>query len=216
MIFVRCFFQNKNTTWRGLLEMKKCFSFLLALTLMLAVCAAASAETITLKIAHNYDFVTIPNSVIAAADRLNERYAAEGKDIKIEFEKDYQRIDWGEYGQNLIFAYKNGDCPDIFSVSDVPTMAAVGIVALLALLGGGRSCGPVHQCFHAGAGGGAKLRLCVLRTLGTLTLIIDVTHSVRLLLWDRADETCFVVLTIACTAQVDNGFFVGRASSKYD
>ena len=43
------------------------------------VCAAASAETITLKIAHNYDFVTIPNSVIAAADRLNERYAAEGK-----------------------------------------------------------------------------------------------------------------------------------------
>ena len=49
--------------------MKKCFSFLLALTLMLAVCAAASAETITLKIAHNYDFVTIPNSVIAAARR---------------------------------------------------------------------------------------------------------------------------------------------------
>ena len=108
--------------------MKKCFSFLLALTLMLAVCAAASAETITLKIAHNYDFVTIPNSVIAAADRLNERYAAEGKDIKIEFETDYQRIDWGEYGQNLIFAYKNGDCPDIFSVSDVPTMAAVGML----------------------------------------------------------------------------------------
>lgn len=108
--------------------MKKCFSFLLALTLMLAVCAAASAETITLKIAHNYDFVTIPNSVIAAADRLNERYAAEGKDIKIEFETDYQRIDWGEYSQNLIFAYKNGDCPDIFSVSDVPTMAAVGML----------------------------------------------------------------------------------------
>ena len=114
--------------------MKKCFSLLLALTLMLAVCAAASAETITLKIAHNYDFVTIPNSVIAAADRLNERYAAEGKDIKIEFEKDYQRIDWGEYGQNLIFAYKNGDCPDIFSVSDVPTMAAVGMLLDL--------CGP--------------------------------------------------------------------------
>ena len=61
--------------------MKKCFSFLLVLTLMLAVCAAASAETITLKIAHNYYFVTIPNSVIAAADRLNERYAAEGKNI---------------------------------------------------------------------------------------------------------------------------------------
>ena len=108
--------------------MKKFLLLLLALTLMLTVCAAASAETITLKIAHNYDFVTIPNYVIAAADRLNERYAAEGKDIKIEFETDYQRIDWGEYGQNLIFAYKNGDCPDIFSISDVPTMAAVGML----------------------------------------------------------------------------------------
>lgn len=108
--------------------MKKFLWLLLALTLMLTVCAAASAETITLKIAHNYDFVTIPNSVIAAADRLNERYAAEGKDIKIEFETDYQRIDWNEYGQNLIFAYKNGDCPDIFSVSDVPSMAAVGML----------------------------------------------------------------------------------------
>ena len=59
--------------------MKKFLRLLLALTLMLTVCAAASAETITLKIAHNYDFVTIPNSVIAAADRLNERYAAEGQ-----------------------------------------------------------------------------------------------------------------------------------------
>ena len=53
--------------------MKKCFSFLLALTLMLAVCAAASAETITLKIAHNYDFVTIPNSVIASTSAMPPR-----------------------------------------------------------------------------------------------------------------------------------------------
>ena len=106
----------------------KLVSLLLALVLTLGLCASASAETITLKIAHNYDFVTIPNSVIAAAERLNERYAAEGKDIKIEFETDYQRIDWNEYTQNLIFAYKNGDCPDIFSVSDVPTMAATGML----------------------------------------------------------------------------------------
>lgn len=106
----------------------KLVSLLLALVLTLGICASASAETITLKIAHNYDFVTIPNAVIEAAERLNERYAAEGKDIKIEFETDYQRISWTEYTQNLIFAYKNGDCPDIFSVSDVPTMAAVGML----------------------------------------------------------------------------------------
>ncbi len=106
----------------------KLVSLLLALALTLGICASASAETITLKIAHNYDFVTIPNAVIEAAERLNERYAAEGKDIKIEFETDYQRISWTEYTQNLIFAYKNGDCPDIFSVSDVPTMAAVGML----------------------------------------------------------------------------------------
>lgn len=106
----------------------KLVSLLLALVLTLGICASASAETITLKIAHNYDFVTIPNAVIEAAKRLNERYAAEGKDIKIEFETDYQRISWTEYTQNLIFAYKNGDCPDIFSVSDVPTMAAVGML----------------------------------------------------------------------------------------
>ena len=112
-------------------EMKKgskLVSLLLALVLTIGICASASAETITLKIAHNYDFVTIPNAVIEAAERLNERYAAEGKDIKIEFETDYQRISWTEYTQNLIFAYKNGDCPDIFSVSDVPTMAAVGML----------------------------------------------------------------------------------------
>lgn len=106
----------------------KLVSLFLALMLTFSVCASAAAETITLKIAHNYDFVTIPNSVIAAAERLNERYAAEGKDLKIEFETDYQRIDWNEYSQNLIFAYKNGDCPDIFSVSDVPSMAAVGML----------------------------------------------------------------------------------------
>jgi inositol-phosphate transport system substrate-binding protein len=106
----------------------KLVSLLLALLLTLGLCVSASAETITLKIAHNYDFVTIPNSVIAAAERLNERYAAEGKDIKIEFETDYQRIDWNEYTQNLIFAYKNGDCPDIFSVDDVPSMVAAGML----------------------------------------------------------------------------------------
>lgn len=60
--------------------------------------------TITLKIAHNMDFVTIPDAVLAAGERLNEKYAAEGKDLKIEFVTDYARIDWTEYHNNLIFA----------------------------------------------------------------------------------------------------------------
>ena len=54
----------------------KLVALILAVVLTLSLCAAASAETITLKIAHNYDFVTIPNAVIAAGERLNERYAA--------------------------------------------------------------------------------------------------------------------------------------------
>ncbi|MGI6696831.1 MAG: ABC transporter substrate-binding protein [Christensenellales bacterium] len=104
----------------------KLFGLFVVLCLLFSF--TAMAETITLKIAHNYDFVSIPDAVIAAADRLEERYAAEGKNIQIEFEKDYQRIDWGEYSKNLIFAYKNGDAPDIFSVSDVPSMVDAGML----------------------------------------------------------------------------------------
>lgn len=65
--------------------------------------------TITLKVAHNMDFVTIPDAVLKAGERLNEKYAAEGKDLKIEFATDYARIDWTEYHNNLIFAQKNGE-----------------------------------------------------------------------------------------------------------
>ena len=101
--------------------MKKLTALLLALSLVLSL-TSALAETVTIRISHNYDFLTIPNSVIEAGKRLNEKYAAEGKDIVIEFEPDFQRIDWSEYTQNLIFAYKNGDCPDIFSTNDVPAM----------------------------------------------------------------------------------------------
>ena len=82
-------------------------------------------ETITLKIGHNYDFTTIPEAVISAAERLEKRYAEEGRPIHIEFERDYQRIDWTEYSQNLIFAYKNGNCPDIFPASDVPNIGGL-------------------------------------------------------------------------------------------
>ena len=64
--------------------------------------------TVTLKLAHNMDFVTIPDAIVEAAESLNAKYAAEGIDLKIELEKDYQRIDWDEYMQNIIFATKNG------------------------------------------------------------------------------------------------------------
>lgn len=80
--------------------------------------ATADGEVVTLKIAHNMDFVTIPDSVIEAADRLTKRYAEEGKNITIEFDKDYQRIDWGEYHNNLVFAEKSGNGPDMFHLSD--------------------------------------------------------------------------------------------------
>ena len=74
------------------------------------------------------DFVTIPDAVLAAGERLNEKYAAEGKDLKIEFETDYARIDWGEYSNNLIFAQKNGEGPDIFSVSDLSSLVEAGMM----------------------------------------------------------------------------------------
>lgn len=123
---------------------------LVAFVLMLCLCMAgvsAVAETVTLKIAHNYDFVTIPNSVIAAAERLEKRYAEEGKDIQIEFEQDYQRIDWNEYSKNLIFAYKNGDAPDIFSVSDVPSMVEVGMLMDLSALETDAFVDGVFDCY---------------------------------------------------------------------
>lgn len=70
---------------------------------------------VVIKIAHNMDFVTIPDAIEVAANRLNEKYAAEGKDLKIVIEKDYQRIDWDEYMQNVLFATKNGEGPDFFT-----------------------------------------------------------------------------------------------------
>ena len=69
---------------------------------------------ITLKLGFNGDFLTMPEAVLGAAERLNERYAAEGKNIKINFETDYQTIANNEYHNNIVFAHKSGDAPDIF------------------------------------------------------------------------------------------------------
>ena len=121
--------------------MKKRLSLLLAAAMaatMLAGCSSnepastvdesALTGTVTLKIAHNMDFTTIPDSVLAAGERLNEKWAAEGRDLKVEFETDYAHLDWGEYTNNLIFAQKNGDGPDIFSIGDLSSLVEAGMV----------------------------------------------------------------------------------------
>lgn len=69
---------------------------------------------VTLKLGFNGDFLTMPEAVLGAAERLNEKYAAEGKNIKINFETDYQTINNTDYHNNIVFAHKSGDAPDIF------------------------------------------------------------------------------------------------------
>lgn len=124
--------------------MKKHISLILAVFLIVGLLAGCNddkpsstpeggnngeVEQITLKIAHNMDFVTIPGAVIAAADRLTERYAAEGRNVEITFEEDYQRIDWTEYHNNLVFAHKSDDAPDIFSMdSDIKGFVAADML----------------------------------------------------------------------------------------
>lgn len=50
--------------------------------------AEGKEQVITLKISHTMDFTTIPEAVVDAGTRLNEKYKAEGKNIRIEFEKE--------------------------------------------------------------------------------------------------------------------------------
>lgn len=102
--------------------MKKAMSIVLSGVMMASimttpVLAEEASGTVTIKVAHNMDFVTIPEAIVAAADHLNEKYEEEGKDLRIEIETDYQRIDWDEYMQNILFATKSGDGPDIFTFS---------------------------------------------------------------------------------------------------
>ena len=58
---------------------------------------SAEMETITLKLGFNGDFLTMPEAVLGAAENLNKKYEQEGKNIRIEFETDYQTIDNSEY-----------------------------------------------------------------------------------------------------------------------
>lgn len=85
-------------------------------------------QVITLKISHNMDFVTIPDAVVDAASRLNEKYKAAGKHITIQFEKDYQTIDWTEYQNNIVFAHKINDAPDFYAISDPASLIKAGLL----------------------------------------------------------------------------------------
>ena len=69
---------------------------------------------VTLELGFNGDFTTMADAVIGAAERLNEKYAAEGIDTHITIEADYQTIDNTEFHNNIVFAHKSGDAPDIF------------------------------------------------------------------------------------------------------
>ena len=90
--------------------------------------AADGVKVVTLRISHNMDFTTIPDAVVGAAERLNARYEAEGKNIRIEFEKDYQTIDWTEYQNNIVFAHKIGEAPDFFAISDPASLIKAGLL----------------------------------------------------------------------------------------
>ncbi|MFA6844363.1 MAG: extracellular solute-binding protein [Sphaerochaetaceae bacterium] len=85
-------------------------------------------QVVTLKISHNMDFTTIPDAVVDAATKVNARYAKEGKNIHIEFEKDYQTIDWTEYQNNIVFAHKIDDAPDIYAISDPAGLMKAGLL----------------------------------------------------------------------------------------
>lgn len=118
--------------------MKKILTLVLAGAIALSNGAfglAAETETVTIKLAHNMDFVTIPEAIVKAAENLNAKYEAEGSNVRIEIEKDYQRIDAGEYMQNVVFATKNGEGPDIFLFAgSLPEQVKSGLVMELDML----------------------------------------------------------------------------------
>lgn len=109
----------------------------IAMVAVFALCALTAGGTqeakqasgvVTLNISHNMDFTSIPESFVAAAQRLNEKYKAEGRDLRIEFNKDYQTIDWTEYQNAVTFAHKTGEAPDIFALSVVSAAQKAGIL----------------------------------------------------------------------------------------
>lgn len=90
---------------------------------------AGEPQVVELTVSHNMDFVTIPNSIIAAGERLNAKYEAEGRNTKVVFKQDYHTIDWTEYHNKIVFAHKSNDAPDIFHMTgDLPGLVEAGAV----------------------------------------------------------------------------------------
>ena len=116
-----------------MMKMKKLIATMLcaAMAVSLSACGEGvpsgqeSAETVqpdegggygdvTLTVGFNGDFTTMVDAIIGAAESLNEKYAAEGIDTKITIEADYQTIDNTEFHNNIVFAHKSGEAPDMF------------------------------------------------------------------------------------------------------
>lgn len=82
---------------------------------------------VTIKVGFNGDFTAMVDAVVGAADRLNKKYEAEGINTKITVETDFQTIDNSEFHNNIVFAYKSGDCPDMFWGTDVTDFVDAGV-----------------------------------------------------------------------------------------
>lgn len=93
-------------------------SFCLALMMLVWILAASSlsaAETVTIRVwvqANNVE-VRRAHNIEAAAERLNERLAAEGSDLRVEVEAVIDDTGWGDYKRRFLFAADSGQAPDI-------------------------------------------------------------------------------------------------------
>lgn len=128
--------------------MKRLFAgvFAAAMALNLAACGGGASETttkaaedkaqassepreITLKLSFNGDFTTLAAAVAGAADRVSDRYALEGQNIRVKVEADLQTIDNNDFHNNIVFAHKSGDSPDMFLADpDVSGFVKAGCV----------------------------------------------------------------------------------------
>ena len=121
----------------------KLVALILAVMLTLSLCTAASAETITLKIAHNYDFVTIPNAVIAAGERLNERYAADPNPQPARKGAQRQQPDRADDGKKTVRRAVQPPAQRAFSMKP-PRQMAVQHIAQAAQRIDNPKCRPLH------------------------------------------------------------------------
>ncbi len=82
---------------------------------------------VTLTVGFNGDFTAMADAAIRAAESLNKKYEAEGINTKITIEADYQTIDNAEFSNNIIFAHKSKEAPDMFNATtDVSNLVEAG------------------------------------------------------------------------------------------